>query len=226
MIVIWPIWWFAAAGEAAWGAETLNQLLARIDQSAAGFRAMTAKLERTSFTAVIKDTSVEQGAIAIKMSNSRDLQLRIDFTTPDEKSWAFRGRKAELFIPKINTVQEYDLGKHSKLVDQFLLLGFGTRTQELKRNYTMQLVGEDVIGGRIASKLELIPKSQEALQHLKKVEIWFPLDSGFPVQQKFHLGSGDYVVVSYGDVKLHTSLPDSAVRLNLPKNVKREYPQK
>jgi outer membrane lipoprotein-sorting protein len=74
--------------------------------------------------------------------------------------------------------------------------------------------------------LELVPKSSEARQHLTKVEIWFPHESGFPIQQKFYQGSGDYVLVSYSETRLESHIPDSSVRLVLPKSVKREYPQK
>jgi outer membrane lipoprotein-sorting protein len=82
------------------------------------------------------------------------------------------------------------------------------------------------VEGQKSSKLELTPKSEEAREHLKKVEIWFPLTSGYPIQQKFYLGSGDYMLVSYQETKLDANLSDKAVRLELPPNVKREYPQK
>jgi len=207
-------------------AESLNDLLARMDRSAAGFRGMTAALRRVSYTAVIKDTSEEKGSIAIKAQKPKDMQVLVDFTSPDAKTWAFRGRKAELFIPKINTVQEYDLGKHARLLDQFLLLGFGSNSKDLARSYDMKYGGEESIENHKTSKLELTPKSEEARQHLKKVEIWFDQESGYPAQQKFYLGSGDYMLVNYRDTKIDANLPDQAVRLKLPPNVKREYPQK
>jgi outer membrane lipoprotein-sorting protein len=58
------------------------------------------------------------------------------------------------------------------------------------------------------------------------VEIWFSQESGNPVQQKFYMGSGDYMLVNYAETKLDANLPEQAVRLKLPANVKREYPQK
>jgi outer membrane lipoprotein-sorting protein len=207
-------------------AEPLADVLARVDQAAAQFKGMRAKLKRVSYTAVIKDTSEESGTLAIRAGKPGEMQVRVDLTSPDEKTWVFRGRKAELYIPKINTVQEYDLGKQGRLVDQFLLLGFGSRSQELSRNYTLSLGGEDTVSGQKATRIELVPKSKEAREHLTKVEIWFPHTSGSPLQQKFYLTSGDYMLVSYADLRLEPNLPDTAVKLNLPKNVKREYPQK
>ncbi|MBL8234565.1 MAG: hypothetical protein JNL98_39065 [Bryobacterales bacterium] len=206
--------------------ETLKDVVTRIDQAADAFRGMTAKLKKASYTAVIKDLTEESGAIAMRLGKGREMEVRVDFSQPDAKTWAFRGRRAELFLPKINTVQEYDLGKHGRLLDQFLLLGFGSTSKDLEKSYTLKLAGEEALAGKKTSKLELIPKSNEARQHLSKVEIWFPSDSGYPVQQKFYQGSGDYVLVSYSEAKLDSAIPDTAVRLALPKGVKREYPQK
>jgi outer membrane lipoprotein-sorting protein len=207
-------------------ADSLPELLSRMDRAAGDFRGMTAKLRRASYTAVIKDLSEEKGSIAMKSQKQKDMQVLVDFTSPDVKTWAFRGRKAELFIPKINTVQEYDLGKHSRLIDQFLLLGFGSSSKDLARTYDLKYGGEESIEGTKTSKLELVPKSEDARQHLKRVEIWFGQETGYPVQQKFYLGSGDYMLVNYAETKLDANLPDAAVRLKLPANVKREYPQK
>jgi outer membrane lipoprotein-sorting protein len=228
MRLLTVVFWVCVNGTGGLGAraETLKDVLARVDQAAASFRGMTAKITKASYTAVIKDLTEESGRIAMRVGKNREMEVRVDFQQPDIKTWAFRGRKAELFLPKINTVQEYDLGKHGRLLDQFLLLGFGSTSRDLEKNYTLSLAGEESLHGAKTSKLELIPKSAEARQHLMKVEIWFPQESGYPVQQKFYQGSGDYVLVSYSETRLESNIPDSAVRLVLPKAVKREFPQR
>ena len=33
---------------------------------------------------------------------------------------------SQIYYPKSNTVEEYDLGKERAMIDQFLLLGFGS----------------------------------------------------------------------------------------------------
>jgi len=38
-----------------------------------------------------------------------------------------------IFNPKINRVEEYDIGKNREMVDQYLELGFNTRGEHLKR---------------------------------------------------------------------------------------------
>lgn len=207
-------------------ADSLKEVMARMDAAASGFRGASANIRKISYTAVIKDSAEEKGKVTILRVKPREMQLRMDLTAPDTKTWVFRGKKAELYLPKINTVQEYDLGKYSRLLDQFLLLGFGSTSRDLQKSYAVKFAGEEVVDGQKASKLEMTPTSEQAREHLRRVEIWFPLSGGLPIQQKFFQNSGDYVMVSYSGLKLEANLAESAIRLALPKDVKREYPQK
>ena len=61
--------------------------------------------------------------------------------------------------------------------------------------------------------------------HLKKADLWIG-DDGLPVQQRFVTSaSGDFMLVTYSNLIKNPSVPDSALKLNLPKGVKTEHPQ-
>lgn len=216
----------AAAAFAAPASASLSTTLAKMDQAAAGFKGMSASVRRVYHTAVINDDTVDGGTMNLKRIKARDYRMRVDLTEPDPRSLAFDGRKAELYFPKIKTVQEYDLGKHRGMVDQFLLLGFGSTSKELESAYAIKFAGARNVAGQNSALLELTPKSKEVLQHLSKVELWVSDLTGYPVQQRFLLPGGDYQMVTYTDVKVNPDLPDSAVKLQLPRGVKRETPQK
>lgn len=187
---------------------------------------MTADLTRISYTKVIDDKSTESGTIALRKMGPKDLQVYIDFTNPDARTVTFRGRKAEIYYPKLKTVQEYDLGKRTDLVDQFLLVGFGTSGKDLKANYAVKYIGDETIGGEKAYKLELTPSVATRKEKLQKLELWISETGAYPVQQKFLQPSGDYYLFTYTDVKINPQLGEEAFRLKLPKGVKREHPQK
>ncbi len=53
------------------------------------------------------------------------------------------------------------MGKQSSLIDQFLLLGFGTTSSELRAGYDIKYAGEGTAGGQACARLELTPKSAE-----------------------------------------------------------------
>ncbi|PWU03966.1 MAG: hypothetical protein C5B51_17660 [Terriglobia bacterium] len=211
----------------AWTADpSLETTLAKMDQASAKFAGLTADLRRVAHTAVINEDSVDSGTVTMKRPRPRDIRMLYDTKLPDPKQYAFDGRKGEIYLPKVQTVQEYDLGKYRGLLDQFLLLGFGSSSKELENAYTITYGGAETIGGERTTRLELIPKSQEMLAHLKRVDLWIADTTGVPVQQKFYMPGGDYQLATYSNTKINPTIPDSAVKLNLPKGVKREYPGK
>lgn len=196
-----------------------------MDKAGAAFRDMSAKLRRQDHTAVINDTSEETGVIRMRKVAKRGAEMRIDFDEPDERTVVFAERKAEIYYPKIRTVQIYDLGKYRQLVDQFLLLGFGTSGTELQKSYSIRVVRKESVGGETATLLELQPKLAATREHLAKVELWVG-SGGYPVQQKFYRLSGDYTLVTYSDLRVNPGLSEQELKLKLPSGVKREYPQK
>jgi outer membrane lipoprotein-sorting protein len=204
-----------------------DTVLERVDRAGAAFRGMSAKVRRLSHTAVINEDTIDSGMIVLKRAHLRDVRMLIQLIDPDPRTVAFQGHKLEIYYPKAATVQEIDMGtgKDRELLEQFLLLGFGTSRADLQASYNVRLVGPDTVGGQKTQLLELIPKSKEVLQHLRKFEMWVA-ENGYPIQQKFYLTGGDYLVATYSDMKVNPDLPDSSLKLNLPKNVKREYPQK
>lgn len=205
---------------------TSDEVLAKLDQAAPKFSTMSAGVAQSNYTKVLDETTVETGQISLKKSGPRDLSVKIDFTKPNPRTIAFRGRKAEIYYPKLNTVQEYDLGKRTDLLNQFLLVGFGTTGKELKANYSVKYIGDESAGEQKTHKLELTPSSSARVDKLQKLELWVSVDGAYPVQQKFLQQSGDYYLITYTDVKLNPPLGDDDLKLKLPKGVKREFPGK
>jgi outer membrane lipoprotein-sorting protein len=206
-------------------AANLDQLLSKMDSAAAAFQAMTADIQRVSHTAVIDTNETDEGNVKVKRA-SKNLRMVTELTKPDPKFLAVDGSKAELFLPKLNRVEEYDLGKNRGMVEQFFLLGFGMPRKDIEQDYTVKLAGEETAGGEKTVKIELTPKSTQLLQHLKKAELWINPNTGYPVQQKFYQAGGDYHLVTYSNLKINPSVPDSALKLKLPKGVERVRPQK
>jgi outer membrane lipoprotein-sorting protein len=205
-------------------AATAEAILSKLDAAASKLSGMTADLTRITYTKVLDEKAEESGQISLK-KQGREMQVLINFSKPDAKVVGFRGRKAEIYYPKLKTVQEWDLGKHGALIDQFLLVGFGSG-KDLKSAYTVKYAGEETVGGVKAHKLELTPTAPEVKEKLRRVELWVSDDGTLPIQQRFIEPSGNYYMATYSNVKLNPALTEDALRLTLPKGVKREYPQK
>jgi outer membrane lipoprotein-sorting protein len=209
----------AAAGFGAPPADTpLDAVLARLDQVSASFKGLTADIRKVSHTDVVNVDAVDSGAIMVKRVKPHDTRMRFELTNP-RQIVTIGGGKAQVFRPNSNEAQEVDLGKNRGLVDQFMLLGFGSNSAELKSAYTVTLGGADSINGENTSRIVLVPKDREVLAHIKKCEIWIS-EKGWTVQQKFHTEGGDYMLSTYSSMKLNPNIADKDLKLELPKGVK------
>ena len=200
-------------------AVSLQAALAGMDQAAARFTGVTGNLDYTKVTVIVDDHSTDRGTIAFEKSKSKT-RVMLAFKEPAEKFVLFEGNTVSLYRPKIAEVEEYAIGGRQGLVEQFLLLGFGTPGSELQKSYQITWHGEESLDGERVVHLELIPKADQAVARLKKIELWLSPETYQPVQQKFWEPSGDYMIARYTGVKLNGNIPDRAFRLPLKGNVK------
>ena len=208
-------------------ADDLQAVYAKIDATAKDFKGLTADIRQVAHIDLINEDDVETGKIVVKRPKPHDIRMRIDFLEPDQKQVGFAGDKADIYYPKSNTDEVYDLGKRKAMLEQFLLLGFGTPSQELRNSYTIRLIGPETVNGQATKRVELIPKSSDMLQTFPKIELWISDSTGVALQQKlFDKGGKDYHLATYSNMKLRSDIADSEVKLDIPKGASRTYPLK
>jgi outer membrane lipoprotein-sorting protein len=213
---------------AGFAADTLQQVLARMDQASVAFKGLTADMKRVTYTAVLKADEVEVGTLVVKRPKPKDLRALFAVDGPNAKKVSYAGHTAEIYYPASNLVQIYDVDKKlGAQVNKYLLLGFGASPKDLQQAYSIALGGPDTVNGQKATRLVLTPKQADTATGLVKAELWISDETGIAVQQKLYFGQGgDYQVATYANMKINPPIPDSAVSLNAPKNAKKEYPQK
>ena len=209
----------AAAGLAP--AQSVDQLLERLDTSAATFKGDTAAMRRTSFTASIHVTEVEDGSTVIRRSSAGKLEYRTDIVGPNATTWVVREQTAEHYLPASYLIEVWDIRKYRDLSQTLLVLGFGMSGRELTASYTVSNPRRDTVAGHPATAVDLAPRSHDVMEklHLKKVELWVADDTAAPVREKFYFTDGNTWTVEYSNVQLNPKLPASA--LDLPKGAKR-----
>jgi len=201
---------------------TTDSILDQLDSESKTFRSLTADIERTKVTVVVNDKSTEAGQILVR----KDDKMRIDFTKPDPRTILRIGNDLYLYNPKIKQIEQYDLSKRRALVDQFLLLGFGTSGNALKKSFLPSLLGEETIDNRKTLKLELTPKSDDVRNEVSKIEIWIDEATWLPDQQEFfETGSGDYLIIHYTNVVRNANISDNSFKQKWPKDVAHVKPQ-
>jgi outer membrane lipoprotein-sorting protein len=217
-VVCAGVWAAASQSHGPW---TLEGVLRQLDAQDKTFRSLSADVERTKVTVVVNDRSTETGSILV-----RGDKMLLQMKSPDTRTILRTGDTLYLYTPGLKRVEEYNLGKNRTLVDQFLLLGFGTSGKELQKSYLITLMGEPTLDDKKTVELELTPKSQEVRNQISKIQIWLDESSWLPIQQQFYeTGSGDYFIIRYSKIVRNPGIGESEFKPHWPKGTERIKPQ-
>lgn len=197
----------------------LAEILSRMNETAKHLKTVSANLEYTKVTVLVNDKSTEIGQLFFH--KSKNPEIRIEFQKPDAKVILFKKNKAEIYMPKINQIQEYNLEEKGGLVQQFLLLGFGSDTGDLRKSYNVKYLKEEELEGDTTAVLELTPRKENLAAQLTKLQIWVSEESWLPAQQQFFEPNGDYLIARYTSVKVNRAIPSSTFELRPAKDAKR-----
>ncbi len=199
---------------------SLEAVLRELDSVSKNFHSLSADMERTKVTVVVNDKSTETGSILVHND-----KMLLELKAPEVKTILRTGDSVYIYTPGLKRLEEYNLAQHRALVDQYLLLGFGTSGHELQKSYLVTLIGEPMLGDKKTAELELTPKSDEARNQFSKIQIWVDESSWLPVQQQFNeTGSGDYMVVHYTKMVRNPKISDSEFKPKWPKDVEKSKP--
>jgi negative regulator of sigma E activity len=204
-------------------AESVEDVLGRMDKAAPSIQAMTAQVKMITYTTVIDDTTTENGTLQMQ-KRAGEIRAVIEFTGANEaRTVALLGKLLKIYYPNLKQYQSYDLGKDAQTADQLLLLGFGTSGSELAKSYDIKLIGGDKVEGKDCSQLELTPKDPNVRTKLAKVDLWIPGDAGYPVQQQFFdpPKPGNWRKVTYSNINLNPSIRGT-LDLQIPKGTKKK----
>jgi outer membrane lipoprotein-sorting protein len=220
---------FRAAAAPPSAKDDLQDLLARMDKAASTFKAMAAQVTYVTHTDVLNEDNTETGTAMMQKVQAGEVIGRVDFVNPDPHIVFFEKRHVQRYFPKIKTLEVWDLEKNGEQLDKFVMIGFGTSGGELAKDYDMAVLGADALKGQPGKfvHVRLNPKSVEAREYVKNLELWIPEEGDpYPVREKILAPSGDYRLVTYSDLKINPPLPADALQLKLPPGVKTVYPGK
>jgi outer membrane lipoprotein-sorting protein len=200
---------------------TLETVLDSLNREAKDFRSVTADVERTKVTVVVNVKSTEKGTLWIHGD-----KMRLDLKDPDPRTVLRVGDTIFVYTPGLKQVEEYNLGKHRELVNEFLLLGFGTSGHDLEKGFLVTLIGEPILDRQKTVLLELTPKEGQARNQIARIRLWLDQSSWLPVQQEFfETGTDDYFIVRYANISRNSEIPDSRFKAHWPKGTQRVRPE-
>jgi outer membrane lipoprotein-sorting protein len=194
----------------------LPEILAQMNETGKTLKTVSANIDYTTVTVLVDDKSTQSGQVYFRKGKMPEICIK--FQTPQRKVLLLKDGKGHIFLPNANQVQDFDLSQKSDMVQQFLLLGFGSDTNDLKKNYTIKYLQEVQLEGEMTAQLELTPLKSSVAAQITKIQLWVSEDAWMPVQQKFFEPSGDYLLAHYKNVVKNGPIQNSDFELGAPSN--------
>jgi outer membrane lipoprotein-sorting protein len=203
-------------------ADGLEEILTRLDRTAKDFTSFSANWTHVDYQKVLDDSTTTHSSVRMQRSKDGLTGLIVD---DDGRTVYFEGHTAQIYTPKANNVDIYDLGKQANQLQQIILLGFGTRRADLEKTYSVMLAGPETVAGAHTTRLDLTPKSKDLKNNVTLIQLWIPENLGYPIQEKIMKPSKDYTLVTYSGMKMPAPA-DTSFKLILPADAHKNYPQK
>jgi outer membrane lipoprotein-sorting protein len=204
---------------AAFAAEDLASVLAKLDTAAARFHTTTADFEfKNVQTQPLPDEDTQTGTVDYERKGSAfQMGVHIDKVNgkPVPKVYVYSGGVFKLYEKLINQVTT--LNKLSEY-ESWFMLGFGASGRDLSAKWQIKYLGTEKIDGVDTAKLELIPKDPAVLKYIQKATLWMDTERGISLQQRFDEGPDGYRTCHYFNIKLNQPLPNDAFTLHTDKN--------
>src|ERR1700731_650600 len=202
----------------------LEAVLAKMNQSAAGFKSAQGDFEFQSYQKLTDDTDTQKGRIYFRRKN-KGVDAAFDIAGPAPKQVVYKDGRLQIFEKKINQVTERYVGKNKSDVEAFLSLGFGASGDELQRDYAVKMEGWETVDGVKTAKLDLTPKKAKVQQTYNKIILWIDPERDVLLKQQFFEHSGDYRLAHYTNLTLTEKIPDDVFHLKTNRNTKQVTPQ-
>jgi outer membrane lipoprotein-sorting protein len=197
----------------------LTVILSRMNDAAKRLKSLSANLTYTKVTVLVNDKSTQEGRLFFRKGKSPE--IRIEMQQPESKIMLYKKNKAEIYLPKINQLQEFNLEQKSGLVEEFSLLTFGAETGELMKSYKLKYIKEEDLDGDTTAVLELTPRKESVASQLSKIEMWVSEESWLPTQQQLFEPGGDYLIARYKAIKVNLRIPSSTFEIHPAEGAKR-----
>jgi outer membrane lipoprotein-sorting protein len=193
---------------------TLEAVLNEMDAAASQFRSAEADFVWDQYQKVVNETDTQKGKIYFRRTGKGETQMALDVASPEQKIVLFTSGKLRMYQPRIDQVNEYDVGKNRDEVETFLVLGFGGRGHDLQQQFELKYDGNEAVDGVQTAKLELTPKAAKVRNMFDRIVIWEDARRGISLKQQAFEPSGDYRIATYTNIKVNARIPDDTFKLH------------
>jgi len=199
--------------------DALEKVLKRMDQTAKGFRSTQAEFVWKMYNSVVNDyAETDTGKIYFRRAGN-EVEMAAEINQPASKKVIFSKGKIQVAQPN-GQIDVYDASTHREEFEAFLVLGFGSSPEEMRKSFEVKYVGVEKIGDVAAAKLELTPISQKIKDRFPRIDLWIDPQLGLSLRQQLFQPDGDYRLADYSRFRVNQRISDNAFKLKQSANTK------
>lgn len=193
------------------GQATLQTTLTRLDVAAARFSNAQANFHNEDYTALVRDTSTQDGITYFQRSHG-STEVGIKAIGPGARTVQYKAGNLKDYNPGTACYNTVSAQKSRSTIDSFLTLAFGTSGKELAAAWTISDKGSETLtsdGKPVkVEKLDLVAKDPGVKNNVSHIELYMDLDRGVSLKLVFYSPSGDKHTANYSKIRLNEKSVD------------------
>jgi len=199
--------------------DALRKVLQQMDATARNFQSAQADFVWKMHNSVVNDfVENDTGKIYFRRK-SNEIQMAADITQPAAKQVIFSGGKIEIYTPATEQVDVYDASAHREEFEAFLVLGFGSSGEDMRKSFDVKYMGQEKVETADTAVLQLTPRSQKIKDRFPRIDLWIDL-RGFSLRQKLYQPDGDYRLAEYSKIQPNSKISENVFKLKKSGNAK------
>ena len=200
----------------AGGSVKLDRVLRKLNQLNKVLRTFQADIIQRKYLNIIQEyDELEKGKFYFK-KETNGIYLKKEIEEPRKTILLVTPQEIVVFYPKKNQAVRRKIDESQARYANF---GIGTSVNDLKSNFDITYLHDEVEGKMVYHVLMLNPKSPKLKSYFNSLNLWIEAGTGIPARQRIEEPNGDYTDIQFRKIEINKKVKDKTFELKMPKNV-------
>lgn len=198
------------------GNPKLDRVLNKFDNFSKMLRTFQADIIQRKYHSILQEfDDPEKGQLEFRKATD-GMYLKKEIQEPGRTTLLVTPHEILVYYPKKNQALRRNIKEHQA---RYANIGIGTSVEDLRKNFTIDYVKDEVVEKKIYHIIDLHPTNSAIKNYFKTLSLWIDSASGVPVRQRIYEDNGDYTDIQFLNIKINKKIKDKTFELRLPKNV-------
>ncbi len=198
------------------GNPKLDRVLNKFDNFSKMLRTFQADIIQRKYHSILQEfDDPEKGQLEFRKATD-GMYLKKEIQEPGRTTLLVTPHEILVYYPKKNQALRRNIQEHQA---RYANIGIGTSVEDLRKNFTIDYVKDEVVEKKIYHIIDLHPTNSAIKNYFKTLSLWIDSASGVPVRQRIYEDNGDYTDIQFLNIKINKKIKDKTFELRLPKNV-------